>query len=160
MRRWRGPRSSSSARYWPWPSGLGLWGTFDYTRDTSVRAEANPASDDAQVPEPQRLQRGRFIADARPLRGMQQLVNQLRRVGLRQVTRPDRGATEATECHVHRRAGRRRAHLLRGERVERSRLVRSLGLRCPRLGAWSASRPTGPRSRWTTFSTGPSADTS
>ena len=65
--------------------GLGLWGTFDYTRDTSVRAEANPASDKAQEPEPPRLQGGRFIADARPLRGMQQLLNQLRSVGLRQA---------------------------------------------------------------------------
>ena len=65
--------------------GLGLWGTLDYTRDTSMRAEANPASDSTQAPEPPGLQQGSAVADARPLRGITQLVNQLHRVGLREV---------------------------------------------------------------------------
>ncbi len=65
--------------------GLALWGTFDYTRNPALRAETNPTSVRTQASEPPRLPRGRFIADARPLRGMEQLVNQLHRVGLRQV---------------------------------------------------------------------------
>ena len=64
--------------------GLGLWGTLSYTRDISKSATANPSSE-RQSSEPLRLQRGRAIADARPLRGLQQLVNQLHRVGLREA---------------------------------------------------------------------------
>jgi hypothetical protein len=64
-------------------AGIGLWGTFDYTRDTSKRTEPNPGS--PRVSDPLRLERGRFIADARPLRGTRQLINQLRGAGLEQA---------------------------------------------------------------------------
>jgi hypothetical protein len=64
--------------------GLGLWGTLAYTRETSMRDEANPASGSTQASEPPH-QQGSAIADARPLRGITQLVNQLHRVGLREV---------------------------------------------------------------------------
>lgn len=64
--------------------GLGLWGTLAYTRETSTRDEPNPALESTQASEPP-LQQGSAIADARPLRGIKQLVNQLHRVGLREV---------------------------------------------------------------------------
>jgi len=64
--------------------GVGLWGTLDYTRDTSKRAAANPA-DRSRAADPGRLERGRSIADSRPLRGTRQLLNQLRGVGLEQA---------------------------------------------------------------------------
>jgi hypothetical protein len=64
--------------------GIGLWGTFDYTRDSSTRAETNPV-ESPRAANPGRLERGRFIADARPLRGTRQLLNQLRSVGLEQA---------------------------------------------------------------------------
>ena len=63
--------------------GLGLWGTLAYTRETSMSDEANQAPGQASEPLPQ--QQGSAIADARPLRGIKQLVNQLHRVGLREV---------------------------------------------------------------------------
>ena len=63
--------------------GVALWGTVDYTRDTSTRAQANPA-DGSRTSDPG-LQESRFVADARPLRGTRQLLNQLRDVGLRQA---------------------------------------------------------------------------
>jgi hypothetical protein len=65
--------------------GLGLWGTLAYTRETLMGDEANPASRSTQVSESPPLQQGSAIADARPLRGITQLVNQLHRVGLREV---------------------------------------------------------------------------
>ena len=63
--------------------GVALWGTLDYTRDTSIRAQ-NLAGG-SRASDPGRLERGRFVADARPLRGTRQLLNQLRGVGLRQA---------------------------------------------------------------------------
>jgi hypothetical protein len=64
--------------------GVGLWGTVDYTRDSSTRAETNPA-ERPRATNPLRLERGRFSADPRPLRGTRQLLNQLRSVGLEQA---------------------------------------------------------------------------
>jgi hypothetical protein len=64
--------------------GVGLWGTFDYTRDSSTRAETNPV-ESSRAANPLRLERGRFSADARPLRGTRQLLNQLRSAGLEQA---------------------------------------------------------------------------
>jgi hypothetical protein len=64
-------------------AGIGLWGTFAYTRETSTRAEKQ--SVERSSDELPRLERGRFIADARPLRGTRQLINQLRGAGLEQA---------------------------------------------------------------------------
>lgn len=61
----------------------GLWGTFDYAKETSERSFSQPTDAPARPSETQRL--GRAIADARPLRGMRQLVNQLNRIGLKRA---------------------------------------------------------------------------
>jgi len=62
----------------------GLWGTLDYANETSNRASAQPTSRPAPPSDAPRLG-GRAIADARPLRGMRQLVNQLNRIGLKRA---------------------------------------------------------------------------
>jgi hypothetical protein len=64
--------------------GVGLWGTLDYTTDTSMRSGAN-AADGSRQPDPDRLEREGFIGEGRRLRGTRQLLHQLRGVGFEEA---------------------------------------------------------------------------